>query len=130
MDLYSLVKIIHIISATIVFGTGLGMAYFMLMGQRSRDFVERRFAARVTVLTDYTFTLPAVIVQPLSGAWLVWKGGFDWTDFWLVGTYALYVIAGLGSLGSIARTRREQSSRTTWLPFPTVRMPMTAMRRP
>lgn len=95
MDLYSIVKVIHIISATIVFGTGLGIAYFMLMGQQSRDFVERRFAARATVLADYTFTLPAVIVQPLSGAWLVWIAGFDWTDLWLVGTYALYVLAGL-----------------------------------
>lgn len=95
MDQYSIVKIIHIISATIVFGTGLGIAYFMLMGQRSRDFHERRFAARVTVLADYTFTLPTVIVQPLSGAWLVWKAGFDWNDFWLVGTYALYALAGL-----------------------------------
>jgi uncharacterized membrane protein len=36
-----------------------------------------------------------VIVQPLSGAWLVWKAGFGWTDLWLVGTYGLYVLAGL-----------------------------------
>jgi uncharacterized membrane protein len=95
LDLYSIVKIIHIVSATIVFGTGLGIAYFMLMGQRSSDFVERRFSARITVLADYIFTLPAVIVQPLSGAWLVWKAGFDWTDLWLVGTYTLYIVAGL-----------------------------------
>lgn len=95
MDLCSLVKIIHTISATIVFGTGISIAYFMLMGQRSHDFVERRFAARATVLADYIYALPAVIVQPLSGAWLVWKSGLDWTDFWLVGTYALHVLAGL-----------------------------------
>lgn len=95
MDLYSIVKVMHIISSTIVFGTGLGIAYFMLMGQRSRDFVERRFAARMTVLADYIFTLPAVIMQPLTGAWLVWRAGFDWTDLWLVGTYGLYVLAGL-----------------------------------
>ncbi len=95
MDLYSIVKVVHIISATIVFGTGLGIAYFMVVGQRSRDFVERRFSARATVLADYIFTLPAVIVQPTSGAWLVWKAGYDWTEFWLVGTYALYALAGL-----------------------------------
>lgn len=95
MDLYSTVKLIHIISATIVFGTGLGIAFFMLMGQRSRDFVKRRFAARATVLADTIFTLPAVIVQPISGAWLVWQAGFGWTEFWLVGTYMLYLVAGL-----------------------------------
>ncbi len=77
MDLYSRVNIVHIISATIVFGTGMGIAYFMLMGQRSHDFVERHFAARATVLADYPSTLPAVIVQPLSGARLTcvrWLG--------------------------------------------------------
>ena len=95
MDLYSIVKVVHIISATIVFGTGMGIAYLMVMGQRSRNFVERRFAARMSVLADYTFTLPAVIVQPISGAWLVWKAGFDWTDLWLVGTYSLFALAGL-----------------------------------
>lgn len=95
MDLYSIVKIMHIMSSTVVFGTGLGIAYFMLMGQRSRDFVERRFAARMTVLADCIFTLPAVIIQPLTGAWLTWRAGFDWTDLWLVGTYGLYVLAGL-----------------------------------
>jgi len=41
------------------------------------------------------FTLPAVIVQPLSGAWLVWNGGYDQTEPWLLATYAVYVLVGL-----------------------------------
>lgn len=94
LDLYSIVKIIHIISATIVFGTGLGIAYIMFMGCTSTDMATRRFANHLTVRADFTFTLPAVLVQPISGAWLVWKGGFDWSDYWLVVTYALYALAG------------------------------------
>ena len=95
MDLYSIVKVIHIISATILFGTGIGIAFFMLMGLRSKEPEERLYAARFTVIADFTFTLPAVILQPLTGAWLVWQGGFVWTDYWLVVTYALYILAGL-----------------------------------
>ena len=36
-----------------------------------------------------------MIVQPLSGAWLVWQGGFLWSDYWLVVTYGLYLLAAL-----------------------------------
>ena len=95
MDLYSLIKTLHIISATIVFGTGIGIANFMFFGSRSRVPVERAFAARMTVKADFLFTLPAVIVQPLTGAWLVWQGGFLWDDYWLVVTYGLYLLAAL-----------------------------------
>lgn len=95
MDLYSLIKTLHIISATIVFGTGIGIANFMFFGSRSRVPVERAFAARMTVKADFLFTLPAVILQPLSGAWLVWQGGFLWDDYWLVVTYGLYLLAAL-----------------------------------
>ena len=56
---------------------------------------EKLYAARNTVLADYCFTLPAVIIQPLSGAWLVWQGGYDWTDFWLMATYGIYILAGV-----------------------------------
>lgn len=94
MDLYSIIKVLHIVSATILFGTGIGIAFFMLMGLRSKEPGERRYAARFTVVADFTFTLPAVILQPLTGAWLVWQGGFVWTDYWLVVTYTLYMLAG------------------------------------
>jgi uncharacterized membrane protein len=94
LDLYLFVKTLHVLSATVLFGTGAGIAFFMLKGHLSGVSAARRFAAATTVRADYLFTLPAVIVQPLSGTWLVWKGGFDWSDWWLVATYALYLLAG------------------------------------
>src|SRR4028119_675826 len=83
------------LSATVLFGTGAGIAFFMLKGQMSGVPAARRFSAATTVTADFLFTLPAVIIQPLSGAWLVWRGGFDATDRWLVITYGLYLLAGL-----------------------------------
>lgn len=94
MDLYLLVKTLHIISATIVFGTGIGIASVMFFGHRSGSAQERAFAARMTVKADFLFTLPSVIFQPVSGAWLIWQGGFRWDDYWLVLTYGLYLLAG------------------------------------
>jgi uncharacterized membrane protein len=94
LDLYFFIKTLHVLSATVLFGTGAGIAFFMLTGYFSGVPAARRFAAAATVRADFLFTLPAVIVQPLSGAWLVWRGGFDWSDRWLVFTYALYLLAG------------------------------------
>lgn len=102
MELYFIVKTLHVISATVLFGTGAGIAFFMLKGQLSGVPAARRFSASTTVTADFVFTLPAGIIQPLSGAWLVWQGGFDWTDRWLVFTYGLYVLAGLSWLPVVA----------------------------
>lgn len=95
MDAYAIIKTLHIISSTILFGTGMGIAFFMVCGRFARNVHERFYAARVTVLADYIFTLPAVIIQPLTGLWLIVEGGYDPMAFWLKMTYALYAISGL-----------------------------------
>jgi uncharacterized membrane protein len=110
MDLYPLVKTLHIVSATIVFGTGIGIANFMVFGHRASLAQERAFAARMTVKADFLFTLPSVIFQPASGAWLIWHGGFRWNDAWLVLAYGLYLLAG-----------------ACWVPVVVIQMRMKAM---
>ncbi|WP_020408379.1 DUF2269 family protein [Hahella ganghwensis] len=94
MSWYLLVKTLHILSATVLFGTGLGIAFFMFRSMWSKDIQQKLYAVQSTVLADYLFTLPAVVVQPVSGAWLVWYLGFDWMSPWLMMTYALYALAG------------------------------------
>ena len=95
MDWYSIIKTLHIISSTVLFGTGLGIAFFMLRSHFTDNLQEKFFAARNTVLADYLFTAPSIIIQPLSGAWLIWKGGFDPAALWLMWTYGIYTLAGL-----------------------------------
>lgn len=95
MNLYLTVKTLHILSAAILFGTGIGIAFFMLRSNFSHNLQERFYAVRTTVLADYIFTLPAVILQPATGLWLVSLAGFNWTDLWLVLTYLIYLIAGI-----------------------------------
>src|SRR3546814_537152 len=55
--------------------------------------------ARLCRLDDsegrFLFTLPSVIIQPASGAWLMWQGGFLWNDYWLTVTYGLYLLAAI-----------------------------------
>lgn len=94
MDWYLIVKVIHIISSTVLFGTGMGIAFFMLCSHFTDNLDQKFFAARFTVFADYIFTLPAVIIQPLSGVWLVHQGGYEYFEWWLTATYVLYVVAG------------------------------------
>ena len=93
MDGYLLVKTVHVLSSTVLFGTGLGIAFFFLMGLRGGDVAAAHFAARATAVADMVFTLTAGIVQPLSGFALVHMAGFDPWAPWLVWSYALYMLA-------------------------------------
>ena len=95
MDFYLIIKTVHIISSTILFGTGLGIAFFMFRSHFTTSLNEKYYAVRTTVLADYIFTAPAVILQPITGVWLIFSGGYNWADRWLMTTYAIYVLAGL-----------------------------------
>ncbi|WP_316354573.1 DUF2269 family protein [Candidatus Trichorickettsia mobilis] len=95
MDWYSIVKTIHIISATILFGTGLGIAFFMWWANKTGDLAAKVYAAKTTVLADFLFTTPSVIIQPISGVILIKLVGYDFSDLWLVLTYIGYIVAGI-----------------------------------
>ncbi len=95
MELYPLVKVAHILSATVLFGTGAGIAFFKFRARFTDNLHEKYFAARNTVLADSLFTAPAVIIQPLTGFWLIQEGGYEFSDLWLLITYGLYLLAGV-----------------------------------
>lgn len=95
MDLYNIIKTLHILSSTILFGTGIGIAFFMFRSWSADSIHEKLYATRNTVFADYLFTFPAAILQPISGIALIHIAGFDWTAYWLVATYIIYIVAGL-----------------------------------
>ena len=81
MDTYFILKTLHILSATILFGTGIGIAFFMFLSHFTDTILEKHYAFKNTVFADYFFTLPATIIQPLSGIALIHITGYKWTDF-------------------------------------------------
>jgi len=95
MDIYLAFKTLHILSATILFGTGIGIAFFMFRSRYMDDIQGKYYVSHNTVLADYFFTLPAAITQPVTGIFLITRGGFNWQDNWLVASYCLYLIAAL-----------------------------------
>lgn len=91
---YLLLKWIHILSATILFGTGIGSAFYMFMANRSKDVASIYFAVRHVVIADWLFTTPAVIVQFLSGIALVHVVGYSYSEFWITWGLILYFFVG------------------------------------
>jgi len=94
MTLYPLLEFIHILSAAILFGTGLGTAFHMWMAHRSGNVAAIAVAARNTVKADFWFTTPAVILLLLTGISMIVFVGFLWNAEWLIHAYILFAIAG------------------------------------
>jgi uncharacterized membrane protein len=94
MNAYLLLKTVHVVSAALLFGTGLGTAFFMWFTHRSGDVAAIARVARLTVLADVLFTAPAVVVQPLSGFALMRLAGYGENLPWLQLAFVLYFIAG------------------------------------
>ena len=94
MDKYLLLKTVHILSSTLLFGTGLGTAFHGFMANRSGDLAARRIVNRNVVIADWLFTTPAVIVQPVTGVWLARIAGYPLTTGWLAAAIVLYLFVG------------------------------------
>lgn len=94
MDWYLILKAVHILSSAVLFGTGMGIAFFLYCSRFSENLHQRYYAAKFTIIADYIFTAPAVILQPLTGFWLISEGGFDIFSPWLISTYILYIFVG------------------------------------
>ena len=109
MTAYAALKFIHVVSAMLLFGTGLGTAFHMWMSHRSGNVAAIAAAACVTVRADWLFTTPAVIVQPLSGIALMRIVGYPWTTSRLQLAIALYIVAGACWLPVVALQLRARN---------------------
>jgi uncharacterized membrane protein len=91
---YFVLKYLHLIGATVILGTGAGIAFFMLMAHLSRDAVFVARTATIVVLADFVFTATAIAVQPLTGYLLMRETGISWSESWMIASLILYVVAG------------------------------------
>jgi len=93
MEPYLIVKWLHILSATVLFGTGLGTALHMWLTHLRGDVHAIASTARNVVLVDWVFTASSGIAQPLTGFAMVYMAGSDPFTPWLLWSYLLYALA-------------------------------------
>jgi uncharacterized membrane protein len=94
MTEYFVLKFLHVIGATVLLGTGAGIAFFMVMANRTGD--PRAIAAtgRIVVIADFLFTATAVVAQPITGVLLARTVGYELGEGWIVASILLYLLTG------------------------------------
>lgn len=91
---YLVAKWLHVLSSTLLFGTGIGSAFHMLLASLSRNPQACAVVVRQVVLADWLFTTTTIVFQPLSGLYLAHLAGYPLTTPWILWSFALYVVAG------------------------------------
>ncbi|MBW3499632.1 MULTISPECIES: DUF2269 domain-containing protein [Janthinobacterium] len=91
---YLIVKWLHIVSSTLLFGTGIGSAFYLLFTSLSRDVRAIAVVSRHLVRADWLFTATTVVFQPLSGFYLAHLAGYPLGSRWIVWSVVLYLVAG------------------------------------
>lgn len=95
MDWLHALRWVHIIGATVLLGTGAGIAFFMLVAHRSRDAAVIAHVAGTVVIADFLFTATAIVVQPITGILLAHLLGWPMSTPWVVASLVLYILTGL-----------------------------------
>lgn len=91
---YLAVKWIHILSSTLLFGTGIGSAWYMLFANVSRDVRAIAVVAKYVVIADWLFTATTAVIQPATGFYMAHLAGYPLHSRWIMWSVLLYVLAG------------------------------------
>ena len=94
MTTYFILKFLHIIGASVLLGTGAGIAFFMLMAHLTGNAATIAATARIVVIADYVFTATAVVAQPITGLLLAREVGYSLTEGWILLSILLYLVTG------------------------------------
>ncbi len=90
---YIIFKWLHILSSTLLFGTGIGSAWYLLFAVISRNVTAIAVVTRHVVIADWLFTGTTMIIQPATGFYLVHLAGYPIGSRWIMWSLALYVLA-------------------------------------
>ncbi|HWJ96053.1 MAG TPA: DUF2269 domain-containing protein [Telluria sp.] len=91
---YIVVKWLHILSSTFLFGTGIGSAWYMLFANVSRDIRAIAVVSRYVVIADWLFTATTAVIQPATGFYMIHLAGYPLSSRWIQQSIVLYILAG------------------------------------
>lgn len=94
MSAFVALEVLHVLGAAILFGTGLGIAYFQWMANRTGEPRSVLAVARIVVVADFVFTASAAVLQPATGVLLAAEAGYSLAEPWIGISMALYVLIG------------------------------------
>ncbi len=90
---YQFLKLIHILSATLMIGTGLGSAFYLFFSYKNAKASTIKDVLKLVVVADSIFTLPSVIIQLITGILLSNLMSLLFTKwFWIVSGVSVIVL--------------------------------------
>lgn len=92
---YLTLKSVHILSAILLFGTGLGSAFYKYFADRSGVLPAMAVTNTLVVRADWLFTTPTVIIQPITGFAMMHYAQWPLNTPWLLLSIVLYLLAGV-----------------------------------
>ncbi|MCE7031492.1 DUF2269 domain-containing protein [Lysobacter sp. GX 14042] len=126
---YLIVKWVHVLSSTILFGTGVGTAFYLFAISLGRDTRAVATITRYVVVADWIFTASTIVLQPLSGWYLMHLMGLTMEARWIAWSVALFALATacwlpvlwlqvrMRDVANAAATRGEPLPRRYWRYF-------------
>jgi uncharacterized membrane protein len=91
---YVVVKWLHVLSSTFLFGTGIGSAWYMLFANVSKDVRAIAVVSKYVVIADWLFTATTAVVQPATGFYMLHLAGYPFHTRWVMWSVGLYILAG------------------------------------
>jgi uncharacterized membrane protein len=90
-----ILKWVHILSAVLLLGTGLGSAFYVWRANRAGNLGAIRFVLKNVILGDWLFTVPPIALLPVTGVWMLRLKGYAFSELWIWLSLVLFGIAGL-----------------------------------
>ncbi len=126
----SILKWVHVVSSTLLFGAALGSSIHCWATHRSREVRAIATVMRTVVIVDIWVVFTTGFIQPASGFLLVLEKGYSFWESWLLVTYLLYAIVTIMwiAVGFLQiRCRDMARAAPTWPDLPAAYH--TSMRR-
>jgi uncharacterized membrane protein len=120
MMLFNWIKVLHVISAAVLFGTGIGTVVYKMLANRTKNIEIISLATNHVVRAGAIFTAIAGFIQPISGLVMIVIKPYPVTMLWVFGSIIGYFVAALFwfpasyiqvKLCSIAKTSCNQNTK-------------------
>lgn len=92
---YLAFKYFHLLSMVLLFGAGLGSAFYKWMADREGNIQHIAITNRHVVFADWIITTPTIIFQPISGWIMLSMTGLSISTPWVSFSLLLYFFMGL-----------------------------------
>jgi uncharacterized membrane protein len=92
---YAAFKVVHVFGVVLFLGNIIVTAFWKTFADRTKDARVVAFAQRLVTLTDWVFTLGGIVLLVIGAYGMVFTGGLDLRQTWLIWGQSLFAASGV-----------------------------------